>query len=134
MKKMNQKITFARLKPTCITFIPLIVFFYLIRSLYTPEGSSVQLPVARPPMNPMEEFPAFLTVFLRARLYSVFGDITIESGFIGFSGWYMLCSFMVSTIMQRLFGIAKTTQQSGKGGGGLFDSTAQMELPDPNTL
>jgi len=133
IKKMQQKMTFERMKPTCFTFIPLIAFFYMIRSIYTPYQGAIQLPVARPPMNPMQELPAFFTAIIRSEAFSVLGDITINMGFLSYSGWYMLCSFTVSTIMQRLFGIAKTTQQA-QGSGGLFDSAAQMELPDPKTL
>lgn len=132
VKKMQQSMTFERLKPTCLTFIPFIAFFYVIRAIYTPEGYIMQIPVARPPMNPMS-LPAFLTNILRSELFSVLGNITVGMGFLGYSGYYMLCSFTVGTLIQRLFGVAQTTQ-SGATGGGLFDSTAQMQLPDPNTL
>jgi uncharacterized membrane protein (DUF106 family) len=132
VKKMQQSQTMERLKPTCITFLPLIGFFYVIRSIYTPFGN-IQLPVARPPMNAMGTFPALITTILRSQMFSTLGNITTAMGFLGYSGWYMLCSFTISTILQRLF---KTTQTSAQGGGagGLFDSAKNMELPDPNTL
>ncbi len=132
IQKMQQNMTMERLKPTCITFIPLIVFFYVIRSIYTPDYSNIQFPVARPPMNPME-LPAFITTILRSQLYSTVGNIDVVNGFLGYSGYYMLCSFTVGTLLQRAFGVAQTSQQ-GAGGRKLFDTTAQMELPDPKTL
>lgn len=130
VKKMQQSMSLNRLKPTCITFIPMIVFFYLIRSMYTPDGSTVQLPVALPAMNPMDDLPAFLVTMMRSQMFSVLGNIKVVSGWLGFTGYYMLCSFTSSTFMQKIF---KTSPQGAKGGASsLFDTTAQMELPKPS--
>ncbi len=132
VQKMQQKSTLERLKPTCITFLPLMGFFFLIRSIYTPVGSVIQLPVARPPMNPMQEFPAFITTILQSQMFTAFGNITIDMGFIGYTGWYMLCSFALSTLIQRILGIAKTAQ--GPQGGSIFDSASSTQLPKPSEL
>ncbi len=129
VQKMQQSMSLNRLKPTCITFVPMIVFFYLIRSIYTPVGSAIQMPVALPAMNPMDDLPEFLITMLRSQMFSALGNIVVFSGWLGFTGFYMLSSFTVSTIMQKIF---KTSPQGAKGGGSsLFDSTAQMELPKP---
>ncbi|MHA1718752.1 MAG: EMC3/TMCO1 family protein [Promethearchaeota archaeon] len=132
IKNMQQKMSLQRLKPTCFTFLPMIVFFYVIRSMYTPEGTTIQIPVASGSMNPMQEFPSFLTVMLRSEMYSVLGNITIDAGFLGFTGWYMLCSFTISTVLNKLLKISQPT--GGQGMGSMFDTSAQQDLPDPKTL
>ena len=84
-------------------------------------------------MNAMGTLPGIITTILRSQLFSTLGNISTALGFLGYSGWYRLCSFTISTIMQRIF---KTTQTSAQGGGagGLFDSAKNLELPDPNSL
>ncbi|MHA1520941.1 MAG: EMC3/TMCO1 family protein [Promethearchaeota archaeon] len=132
VKKMQQSMQMERLKPTCITFVPLMAFFFIIRSLYTPEWTTIQLPVALPPMNAVEEFPAFIVNFMRSEMYSTVGNLAVEAGFLGYTGWYMLCSFSLNSLIQKLFGISKTA--SGQSGSSLFDSSANMELPKPSDL
>ena len=123
----------ARLKPTCFTFLPMIIFFYVIRSMFTPEGATIQIPVASPSMNPMQEFPAFLTTMLRSEMFSVLGNIIIDHGFIGFTGWYMLCSFTNSTLINKVFKVSQPSS-SGQGMGAMFDASAQEDLPNPKSL
>jgi len=130
IQKMQQSMSLKRMKPTCITFIPLIVFFYVVRNIYTAE-SGIQLPVAAPPMNPMDDFPYFIVRMAQSELYSVFFNITIDTGFLGFTGYYILCSITLSSIMQKLFGIQKSMQGGTGGMSQMFDSSAQMELPKP---
>lgn len=130
IKKMQQSMSLKRMKPTCFTFIPLIVFFYVVRNIYTAE-SGIQLPVAAPPMNPMDDLPYFIVRMAQSELYSVFFNITIGTGFLGFTGYYILCSITLSSIMQKIFGIQKTMQGGTGGMSQMFDSSAQMELPKP---
>ncbi len=132
VQKMQQSMQMERLKPTFITFIPLMAFFFVIRGLYTPDWSIIQMPVALPPMNPMEEFPAFIVNMMRAQMFSTLGNLAVEAGFLGYTGWYMLCSFSLNSIIQKIFGISKTA--SGQSGTSLFDSAAQTELPKPSDL
>ncbi len=132
VQKMQQSMQMERLKPTFITFIPLMAFFFVIRSLYTPEWTIVQLPVALPPMNATQEFPDFIVNFMRSEMYSAVGNLAVEAGFLGYTGWYMLCSFSLNSIIQKLFGISKTA--SGQSGTSLFDSAAQTDLPKPSDL
>ncbi len=133
IKNMEQKMSLQRLKPSCFTFLPMIVFFYVIRSMFTPEGSVIQIPVASGSMNPMQEFPAILANMLRSEMFSVLGNIVINHGFIGFTGWYMLCSFTNSTIINKIFKVSQPSS-SGQGMGAMFDSKAQEDLPDPKSL
>ena len=129
IKKMQQGMTMDRLKPSCITMIPIIVFFYAVRAIYIPD-SGVSGPVALPAMNPMDDFPAFLVGLLRAEFFSAVGNITVEMGFLGFTGFYMLCSFTSSALIGKIF---KTTAPKAEGGS-LFDSSAQADLPKPSEL
>lgn len=131
VQKMQQSMQMNRLKPTCVTFIPLMVFFFLIRSMYTPDWSVIQLPVARPPMNPMDDFPQFIVTMMRSQLFSAVGNLPVEAGFLGYTGWYMLCSFSLSTVLQKLFGISRTATGQGTS---MFDSSSQIELPKPSDL
>ena len=131
VKKMQQSMQMSRLKPSCITMLPLIVFFYLIRSIYTPVGSSVQLPVALPAMNPMDDFPGFIVNMIRSESYSALGNIIVEMGWLGYTGYYMLCSFTVSSLVQKIF---KTSPGKQAGAPSMFDTTSQTELPKPGSL
>ena len=131
IKKMQQSMMWDKMKPTCITFLPLIAFFYVIRSIYTPAGNIVQIPVAIPPMNAVDGMPAFISSFLSSNLYSAIGNITANMGLLGYTGWYMLCSMTLGAIIQRMFKVSQTMQNQS---GSMFDKTAQMDLPDPMTL
>jgi uncharacterized membrane protein (DUF106 family) len=133
VKQMQQKMSMSRLKPTCFTFIPMIVFFYVIRTMYT-GPSGIQMPVAKPPMNIMDNQIFSLAHGMhQSEFFSVIRNIPILEGFMGFSGFYFLCSLSLSTTIQKLLGISQTaTGQTG--GGGMFDTSSQQDLPDPKTL
>ncbi len=133
IKNMEQKMSLARLKPSCFTFLPMIIFFYVIRSMFTPEGSTIQIPVASGSMNPMQEFPAFLVSMLHSEMFSILGNITVDHGFIGFTGWYMLCSFTNSTMLNKIFKVSQPGSK-GQGMGAMFDTKAQEDLPSPKSL
>jgi uncharacterized membrane protein (DUF106 family) len=130
VKKMQQSMSLNRLKPTCITFVPMIVFFYLIRSIYNDTTAGIISPVALSPMNPWD-IP-IVGSMMHSYMYSVLGNLVASAGWLGFTGFYMLCSFTTSSFVQKLF---KTNPTGGNQGmSSLFDSSAQMELPKPNTL
>jgi uncharacterized membrane protein (DUF106 family) len=127
IQKMQQKMSLTRMKPMCITTIPLILMFYVIRNLYVMEGA--QIPVAIPPMNPWD-IP-YLGKMMWATFNSTIRDIPASEGLINFTSYYFLCSLSVSTIIQKLFGIQKATGGLG-GGGGFGDAfSSQNPLPKP---
>ncbi|QEE17929.2 EMC3/TMCO1 family protein [Promethearchaeum syntrophicum] len=132
IKKMEQRMSLQKIKPGCFTLLPIFIFFAIIRTMFTLEGSSMQFPVACGSMNPMQEFPVFITSMLQSEMYSVLGNIVIDHGFIGFTGWYMLCSFTVSTIINKIFKVTRSS--NGQGMGSMFDAKAQEDLPDPKSL
>ncbi|MHA1749816.1 MAG: EMC3/TMCO1 family protein [Promethearchaeota archaeon] len=122
IKKMTQNIGMQRMKPSCVTFIPMIILFFFIRNLFKipnaidanssgfwfdiiPGG---EVGIARTVMNPWSEL-SFLGAYLFPQP-DVYGWGV--QGFIGFTAYYFLCSFSVSSIVQRLSGLAT----SGMGG------------------
>ncbi|MBD3351682.1 MAG: DUF106 domain-containing protein [Candidatus Lokiarchaeota archaeon] len=113
IQKMQQKMSLSRLKPTCITFLPMIIFFTALRGFYTYNG--VPLPVAIPPMNANDVF--YIGNMMAGYIDGVFGP---AKGMINFTAWYFLNSFTFSTTMQKLFGLQTV---SGGGLGDMFDQS-----------
>lgn len=120
IKETQRGMAFSRLKPTCITFLPMIIIFAILRGIFSLE-SGAQLPVACPPMNPWDV--PFINNFLMASTggevfewtAGVYGKaIAIEErhGWINFTSWYFLCSLGINTLMQRIAGI----QNQASGG------------------
>ncbi|MFW9937891.1 MAG: EMC3/TMCO1 family protein [Candidatus Thorarchaeota archaeon] len=108
-KQTQQKMGLQRLKPTCITFLPMIIIFGVLRSIYYPGG--IPYPVALSPMN-ANDVP-LIGQMLSARtgnnifpwtlfVYGIELIITIDFGWINFTAWYFLCSFGINTLIQRL--------------------------------
>ena len=118
--------------PSCITFIPMIVIFTLVRGLFGANN-----PVALSPMN-ANDVPligglmAATTSELfpwTSLVYGVEKLIAIEHGWINFTGFYFLCSFGVNTLIQRIFKMQ--TQASGGMGQMMGGSKAKaLEFPD----
>ena len=115
---------------SCILVAGTIVFFYLIRSIYNDLPAGIISPVARPPMNPWD-IP-LVGQMMWSYMYSVLGNLARSEGWLGFTGWYMLCSFTTSSFLQKIFKVNPTGGQSGAPS--LFDSSAQIELPKPESL
>ena len=87
LKKSQQSISMQRMKPMCITFIPMMVIFGFVGQLFNSVGGT--LPVAISPMNP--EILPFIGPMITA---------TVTGGpWISFTGWYMLCSLVVNSVM-----------------------------------
>jgi uncharacterized membrane protein (DUF106 family) len=113
LKQSQQKMALRRMLPSCITFVPMIVLFTLVRGIF--ENN----PVALSPMNANDvmwignmmagttgtEYP--WTAFV----YGVARTIGLGAGWINFTAWYFLCSFGVNTLVQRIFKLQ--TQASG---------------------
>lgn len=118
LKKTQQGMAMQRLKPTCITFLPILILFGVLRTLYYAGG--IPLPVAATPMN-ANDIPligGFISAHTNGEIYQwtalVYGTaraLGIEAGWINFTGWYFLCSLGLNTLLQRLFGLQ--TQASG---------------------
>ena len=116
-KASQQRMSLQRLKPTCITFVPMMVIFGFIRALF--YAGDVALPVALSPMNANDA--PFIGNMLAAwttgpvdwsdLVYNINRAIRLEDGWINFTAWYFLCSFGMNTLLQRLFKMQ--TQASG---------------------
>lgn len=112
-KQSQQKMSLQRLKPTCITFVPMIVIFTVIRTIF------LNNPVALSPMN-ANDVPLIgnmlaaqntVAELWSALVYGFARIVTLDLGWINFTAWYFLCSFGVNTLVQRLLKIQ--TQASG---------------------
>jgi len=132
LKQSQQKMALRRMLPSCITFLPMIILFSLVRVIF--ENN----PVALSPMNAndvlyignMMAGTTGSTVYpWTALVYGVARTLGLEAGWINFTAWYFLCSFGVSTLIQRIFKLQ--TQASGgmeqmMGGG----KAKALEFPD----
>ena len=130
-KQAKQRMSLQRLKPTCITFVPMIIIFSVVRGIF--ENN----PIALSPMN-ANDVPfigSMLAAFTTTpypwteAVYDLAIIIPITYGWINFTGWYFLCSFGINTLIQRLFGL----QSQASGGmdqmmGG--SKTKALEFPD----
>jgi len=132
LKQSQQKMALRRMLPSCITFLPMIILFTLVRGIF--ENN----PVALSPMNAndvlyigsMMAGTTGSTVYPWTGLvYDVARTLGLEAGWINFTAWYFLCSFGVNTLVQR---ISKLQTQASGGmeqmmGGGKSKS---LEFPD----
>lgn len=110
LKQTQQRMAMQRLKPTCITFLPMIIIFGVIRSFYRSD------PVALSPMN-ANDIPLIGPI------------IAAGSIFINFTAWYFLCSLGFNTLIQR---VLKLQTQASGGAGGMFSGqkAKSLEFPD----
>lgn len=112
LKKTQQKMALQRMKPTCVTFLPMIIIFSVLNSVVFGGGVHVALS----PMH-ANDIP-LIGNFIRA------GDI-----WINFTAWYFLCSLGINTLVQRLL---KLQSQASGGMGGMFagQKAKALEFPD----
>ena len=120
LKRTQQGMAMERMKPTLITFLPMIILFVILRNIF---GNS---PVAATPMNPLLwgllEWPIGMGMASK--------DLWIgDAAWINFTAWYFLCSLGVNTLLQRILGLQ--TQATG-GMEQMFtgQQTAAAEFPD----
>ncbi len=108
----------ARMKPTLITFVPMIIIFLILRNLL---GDN---PVAATPMNP--DFYGNLTFFVRMGIAEAMQPY---GAWLTFTGWYFVCSLGINTLLQR---ILKLQTQASGGMEQMFggQKAASMEFPD----
>lgn len=132
IKTSQQKMSLKRMLPSCITFLPMIVIFSVVRGLF-----GVANPVALSPMNandvPLigQMMAGFTTDSPEwtALIYGFIRNIGVNDGWINFTGWYFLCSFGINTLIQRLLKL-QTQAQGGMeqmmGGG----KAKGLDFPD----
>ena len=122
LKKSQQSISMQRMKPMCVTLVPMMIIFGIVGQLFNvAEGT---LPVAMSPMN-----PAIIPILGDMIMATATSAVTGTS-WISFTGWYMLCSFGFNSIIPRLF---KTTTQTTGGGFSQMMSGQKakaLEFPD----
>ena len=121
IQKMQQKMSFERLKPTCITYIPMILIFTLIRRFFG-VASGTSPPIALPPMNPSTIPIKILTNMLLSPDAKFDGSLITfgDLGWSSYTGFYFMCSFTISMVLQRLF---KMVPVSGGGMGNIFEQS-----------
>ena len=131
-KQSQQKMALQRLKPTCITFLPMIIIFGIVNTFF---GG---VPIALTAMN-ANDIPLIGGILAASTgklappwteaFYGVPTIISITHGWIGFTAWYFLCSLGINTLIQRIFKL-QTQASGGMGqmmGGGKAKS---LEFPD----
>ncbi|MFW9879243.1 MAG: EMC3/TMCO1 family protein [Candidatus Thorarchaeota archaeon] len=92
LKQTQQKMALQRLKPTCVTFLPMIIIFGVVNAIL--RGTHVAL-------SPMH-----------ANDIPLIGNfISAGSIWINFTAWYFICSLGINTLVQRILKLQ--TQASG---------------------
>jgi len=130
-KQSKQRMSLQRLKPSCITFVPMIVIFTVVRGIF------LNNPVALSPMNandvPLigQMLAAYTNVSYpwTELVYGFSRPISISNGWINFTAWYFLCSFGINTLVQRFLGLQ--SQASGGMSQMMGGSKAKaLDFPD----
>ena len=110
LKQSQQKMSLQRLKPTCITFLPMIIIFSVLNATF--GGAHIAL-------SPMH-----------ANDVPLIGNF-ISSGpiWLNFTAWYFLCSLGINTLVQRLL---KLQSQASGGMGQMMGASKSkaLEFPD----
>jgi uncharacterized membrane protein (DUF106 family) len=111
-KQSQQRMALKRLKPTCITFLPMIIIFAVLQGIF--RSNNIPLPVALSPMNANDvPFIGSILAGYTNQHFSwmeiIYGlhrtTIGVFDGWINFTAWYFLCSFGINTLVQRFFGM-----------------------------
>ena len=120
LKKTQQGMAMDRMKPTLITFLPMIILFAILRGIYE------NAPVVASPMNPLFygllQWPIGMGIAEGTSAAS-------EVAWLNFTAWYFICSLGINTLLQRILGLQ--TQASG-GMEQMFtgQQTAAAQFPD----
>ena len=131
-KQTQTRMSWQRLKPSCITFLPMIIIFGVVRVIF---GNN---PIALSPMN-ANDVPligGMLAATTGTKVYSwtelVYSyarSIPFAAGWINFTSWYFLCSFGINTLVYRYFGMQ--SQAYGAMGQMMGGGKAKaLEFPD----
>lgn len=112
LKQTQQKMALQRMKPTCITFVPMIVIFGILNT-FLGGGRAI----AASPMD--------------ANDVPLIGNFIAASShvWINFTAWYFLCSLGINTLVQR---VLKLQTQASGGMGGMFagQKAKALEFPE----
>ncbi len=131
LKQSQQRMAMKRMLPSCITFVPMIIIFSVVRQLFFNN------PVALSPMNANDVL--FIGQMMAADtpsaypwtqlVYGIPRIIGLNDGWINFTAWYFLSSFGISTLIQRIFRLQ--TQATGGMEQMMGGSKAKaLEFPD----
>jgi uncharacterized membrane protein (DUF106 family) len=109
-KQTQQKMSLQRMKPSCITFLPMIIIFGIVNTMLAGRAIAIS------PMN-ANDVPL------------IGGIIAAGNVSINFTAWYFLCSLGINTLVQR---IMKLQTQASGGMGGMFagQKAKALEFPD----
>ena len=134
IKTSQQKASLKRMLPSCITFVPMIIIFSVVRGFFGAAN-----PVALSPMNANDvpfigNMMAGITAVSTtpawtALVYGTVRTIGIGAGWINFTAWYFLCSFGINTLIQRLLKLQTQAQGGMEQMMGGSKSKA-LEFPD----
>jgi len=132
IQKLQQNMSLKRMKPSCITMIPLMLFFFLLRTFYELKvnGVTYNIPVAKPPMNANDVY--YIGGMMQAAFMSTIRNIEYTEGWINFTAYYALTSFSMNIFIQKFFGTSMVGGTGQQGLGSMFDQ--QTELPKPQKI
>ena len=120
LKKTQQGMAMQRMKPTLITFLPMIIIFAILRGIY---GTT---PVAATPMNP--QLYGLLDFFVGMGMADK-NLWTHNTAWLNFTAWYFVCSLGINTLLQR---VLKLQTQASGGMEQMFtgQQSATAQFPD----
>jgi uncharacterized membrane protein (DUF106 family) len=113
LKQSQQRMAMKRMLPSCITFVPMIIIFSVVRGIF------LNNPIALSPMNandvlmigPMMAASTNSAPWIKLVYGITKSSISIYDGWMNFTAWYFLSSFGISTLIQRIFKLQ--TQATG---------------------
>ena len=122
LKKTQQGMAMQRLKPTCVTFLPMLITFIFLRMFFANDS------VASTPMGKTLYSLPFLNFFFNMA-FADEGSWIGTYAWINFTAWYFICSLGINTLLQRIFKLQ--TQASG-GMEQMFggQKATAMQFPD----
>lgn len=117
LKKSQQGMAMQRMKPTLITFAPMLIIFWVLRGIY---GNN---PIAASPINP--SLWGLLNFFIGMGLAGEEDGIA----WLNFTAWYFVCSLGINTLLQR---ILKLQTQASGGMEQMFtgQQSSTLQFPD----
>ena len=107
--KMQQKMSLERMKPMCVTFLPIMIFFWLLRSFYSVDGVFH----VETPMNPWD-------LFYAGKWYASFQST------IGLKSWGWINFLHITSLF---FDETFIPGYSGKGGPNLWRNGFNVRSP-----
>ncbi len=117
LKKTQQGMAMQRMKPTLITFAPMLIIFWILRGIYGND------PIAASPINP--SLWGLLNFFIGMGLAGEEDGIA----WLNFTAWYFVCSLGTNTLLQR---ILKLQTQASGGMEQMFtgQQSSTLQFPD----